>query len=234
MLVENSEERNYHHGNVKEALIDEAMKFIDTGELEQLSLRRLAREVGISPSAVYNHFADKSELMLAIKLRLYRELNAYFAKFRQPVADPEQSLLNMCLAYYRFAEDNPTQFQILFSSTLPRERTTPEYVEVSGRCLAETRKAVLKIFNKYHEQCAEESVVRATLLIWSQLHGLISLKRGGTIKAAAANQGWPESCTLNTEQDVEQLIGIFVRNAVTAIINAQRYQGIAGATSGDH
>jgi AcrR family transcriptional regulator len=228
------EQRHYHHGNVKEALIDEALKYIETEDLERLSLRCLAREVGISPSAVYNHFADKNALMFAIKLRLYRELNSYFARFRQPVADPEQSLLNMCLAYYRFAEDNPTQFQILFTSTLPMERTTPEYIEVSGRCLAETRKAVLKIFNKYHEKSSEESVVRATMLIWSQLHGLISLKRAGTIKAAAANQGWPQSCTLSSEEDVEQLISIFVRNAVTAIINAQRYRGITGASTGDH
>lgn len=234
MAIGEAEQRHYHHGNVKEALVDEALKFIETEELASLSLRGLAREVGISPSAVYNHFADKNALMLAIKLRLYRDLNAYFARFRQPVADPEQSLLNMCLAYYRFAEDNPTHFQILFNSSLPQENATPEYIEISGRCLTETRRAVLKIFSKYHERVSEESVVRATMLIWSQLHGLISLKRSGTIKAAAANQDWPQSCRLTSEGDVEQLINIFVRNAVTAIMNAQRYQGIAGATTCDH
>lgn len=180
--------------------------------------------MGISSSAVYNHFEDKNALMMAIKLRLYRELNSYFARFRQPVADPEQSLLNMCLAYYRFAADHPAQFKILFSSTLPMEYTTDEYVEVSGRCLSETQKAVAKIFAKYLETYSDESVARATMLIWSQLHGLIGLKQSGNIKAAATYQNWPPSCRLESEADVELLIGTFVRNAVTAIINSQRYQ----------
>ena len=65
----------YHHGNVKGALIDAAMKLIDTNQTDTISLRRLAKEVGVTPSAVYNHFADKDSLMLAIKIRLYVELN---------------------------------------------------------------------------------------------------------------------------------------------------------------
>lgn len=224
MLTEGSGIRHYHHGNVKEALIDEALRFIETQDVKQLSLRKLAHKVGISPSAVYNHFADKNALMMAIKLRLFRELNTYFARFRQPVADPEQSLLNMCLAYYRFANDYPTQFQILFNSTLPLEHSTEEFIELSGRCLSETQKAVEKIFARYHEQYSHESVARATLLIWSQLHGLIVLQQSGTVRAAAAQQKWPPSCGLETEADVELLIGTFVHNAVTAIINARRYQ----------
>ena len=50
--------QRYHHGNVKEALIDVAMKLIEANEVEMISLRRLSKEVGVTPSAVYNHFSD--------------------------------------------------------------------------------------------------------------------------------------------------------------------------------
>ena len=56
---EDKSQQHYHHGNVKESLIDAAMKLIDSNEVELLSLRSLAKEVGVTPSAVYNHFPNK-------------------------------------------------------------------------------------------------------------------------------------------------------------------------------
>lgn len=220
MLSEEEQQKaTYHHGNVKEALIDEALKFIDANEVERLSLRRLARQVGVSPSAVYNHFSDKNALMLAIKLRLYQEINLYFEAHCDTDGDPEEQLLAICMAYYHFSQQHSAQFLMLFNSTLPMEWSTPEFVEVSCRCLARTRKTVLGIFNKYQVACSEESVVNTTLLVWSQLHGIIALKRSGSIKAAVAYQDWPENCALVHDEDVVQLIRNHVELTVQSIRN---------------
>lgn len=222
MLDEDQESRSaYHHGNVKEALISEAMKFIEANETERLSLRRLAREVGVTPSAVYNHFSDKNALMLAIKLRLFEELNQYFESHCHTGADPEVILEEMCLAYYHYAQDYPARFDLMFNANLPKEWSTPEFVEVSCSSLARTRKTVFDIYNKYQIPCSEEDVVNTTLLIWSQLHGIIALKKSGSIKAAVSYQDWPESCALSCDDDVTRLIKNHVKMTVNAILNAQ-------------
>ena len=98
----------YHHGDVKNALINAAMKLIDTNELEAMSLRRLAKEVGVTPSAVYNHFTDKDALMMAIKIRLYEDINRYFDSHYPESDDPEQTLLDMCYTYFHFSREFPT------------------------------------------------------------------------------------------------------------------------------
>jgi len=220
MLGEDQSQREgYHHGNVKEALVDAAMNFIEADDIDSLSLRALAKQVGITPSAVYNHFSDKNALMLAVKLRLYTEIDEYFESHCKISDDPQQYLLDMCLAYYHYAAENPTRFHILFNSTLPKEWSTPEFVDVSCRCIARARQTVLKIYNKYNIPCTEVDVVNTTLLIWSQLHGIIELKKTGSIKAAVAYQDWPESCALSNDEDVTRLIRQHVTMTVNAILN---------------
>lgn len=218
---EDKPQQRYHHGNVKEALIDVAMKLIESNEVELLSLRRLAKEVGVTPSAVYNHFSDKNALMLAIKIRLYDEFNKFFESRSSRTDDPEQDLLEICLAYYYFSQEYPSRFHFLFSSILPMEWSTPEMVEISCRTLVRTRKLVLDIYDKYQVQVSEENVVNTTLLVWAQLHGMVALKKSGSIKAAVAYQDWPEACSLVSHEQVEQLIRNHLRMTVNAILNTQ-------------
>ena len=212
----------YHHGNVKEALINVAIKLIEDNQLALISLRRLAKEVGVTPSAVYNHFADKDALMLAIKTRVYEEFNQFFEEHTSDANDPEESLLEMCLAYYHFSKEYPSRFQFLFSSVLPMEWSTPETVEIFCRCLVRARKLVLGIYEKYQIPCSEETLVNSTLLVWSQLHGIVTLRISGSIQAAVAYQDWPAGCALTHDDEVAQLIKNHRDNLVNGILNSQR------------
>lgn len=211
----------YHHGNVKLALIDAALKLIENNQLEALSLRRLAKEVGVTPSAVYNHFEDKDSLMLAIKIRLYEEINLFFDARSSGSSDPEQALLEMCNAYYHFSQQQPARFQFLFSSTLPTESSTPEFIKVSCHCIVKARGLVFEIFKKYQIPCNEEDIVNTTLLIWSQLHGMVVLRNSGSIPTAVAYQNWPSRCALSQHEEVEALIRHQVNMTVGAILNKQ-------------
>ncbi|MDD9890353.1 MAG: TetR/AcrR family transcriptional regulator [Gammaproteobacteria bacterium] len=221
MLDKENKSQPYHHGNVKEALIDIAMKLIESNEVQLLSLRRLAKEVGITPSAVYNHFSDKNALMLAIKIRLYDEFNKFFENRSSKSDDPEQGLLEICLAYYHFSQEYPSRFHFLFSSILPMEWSTPEMVEISCRTLVKTRGLVLNIYDKYKVPCSEEDVVNTTLLIWAQLHGIVALKKSGSIKAAIVYQDWPEACSMVSHEQVEGLIRNHLKMTINAILNIQ-------------
>jgi len=125
------------------------------------------------------------------------------------------------LSYYHFSQDYPSRFHFLFSSTLPMEWSTPEMVEISCRSIVKTRKLVLEIYENYKIPCSEEDVVNTTLLIWSQLHGIVTLRKSGSIQAAVGYQNWPASCALVQDNEVEQLIRNRVEMTINAILNAQ-------------
>ncbi len=214
-----SQQQHYHHGNVKKSLIDAAMKLIDSNEVELLSLRNLAKEVGVTPSAVYNHFPNKIALMLAIKIRLYDEFNKFFESRYNHTNDPEQDLLKVCMVYYYFSQDYPSRFQFLFSYIFPMEWSTPKMVELSCRTLVRIRNLIPEIYDKYKVPVSDEKVVNTSLLVWAQLHGLVALKKSGSIKAAVAFQDWPEACSLVNHEQVEGLIRNHLKMTVNGILN---------------
>lgn len=221
MLVDPQETNsNYHHGNVKEALLDAAQHYIESNEGEMISLRGLSKAVGVTPSAVYNHFADKNALIQATKLRLYHSFNKFYAKHCTESGDPNRELVDMCLAYFHFSREYPSQFQFLFSSTLPMELSTDEMVAVSCRCIVKVRGLVFAIHEKYQLRCSEEEAVNATLLIWSQLHGIVTLRNSGLIGAAVSHQNWPANCGLHEDSHVEKLIENHVQMMLDGMLSS--------------
>lgn len=208
----------YHHGNVKNALIEAAMALMESEDIENLSLRRLAREVGITPSAVYNHFCDKNALMLAIKRQAFADFNDYFDSSCPVDADCEEALMQMGLAYYRYSRMFPARFAVLFTGNHKRVEVDGEFLRMSCRTINRLRSIMLAIHRKYNVTCSEETVVDAVLIFWSQLHGLVTLKDSGSIVATVGCQGWPRSCSLLTEVDSERLVQTMVQNSITGLL----------------
>ncbi len=213
---------NYHHGNVKEALLNAAQNHIENNEGEMISLRALSKEVGVTPSAVYNHFADKNALILAIKIRIYQSFNKFFAENCRETDNPDQALIQMCLAYFHFSRKFPSQFRFIFSASIPMEWSTDEIVDVSCHCIIRARRLVFEIHEKYQLQCSEEEVVNATLLIWSQLHGIVTLRNSGLIGAAVSHQNWPSKCGLTDDAQVEKLIEDHVQIMINGMLSSSR------------
>lgn len=213
---------NYHHGNVKEALLSAAQSHIENNDGEMISLRALSKEVGVTPSAVYNHFADKSALVLAIKVRIYQGFNEFFAEHCENSESPERQLFEMCLAYFHFSRKFPAQFRFLFGSSIPSEWSTDEIIDVSCRCIAKARSLVFAIHDKYQLHCTEEEVVNSTLLIWSQLHGIVTLRNSGLISAAVSYQDWPGKCGLQDDSQVEKLIEDHVQIMINGMLSSTR------------
>lgn len=213
---------NYHHGNVKEALLNAAQQHIENNKGEMISLRALSKEVGVTPSAVYNHFIDKSALMLAIKVRIYQSFNRFFEDNCKETESPDKALIEMCLAYFHFSREFPSQFRFIFSSSVSLEWSNHEIVDVSCRCIVRARSLVFAIHEKYQLHCSEDEVVNATLLIWSQLHGIVTLRNSGLIGAAVSHQNWPEKCGLTDDRQMEKLIEDHVQIMINGMLNSSR------------
>ena len=198
-------DRSYHHGHLKEALVNRALEMIESGDVGSITVRRLCKEVGVTPSAAYNHFTDKNELLLAVKICVYTRFNEYMEAHIHQDADPEQQLENAAFAYLRFAAEQPARFAFLFDFSIPLKYSTPEAIEIACYNLVRARKLILGLCTKYRIQVSEAETVDAALLLWSQLHGIAQLRRSGSIGNAVALQGWPQECGLLHVSDTQRL-----------------------------
>jgi AcrR family transcriptional regulator len=124
----NGEQRPYHHGNLRETLLETAFRLVDSQGVDAISMRALAREAGVSSAAPFRHFADKQVLLDAVAEKAAGELER---KLDEATAEPSDALTQfraMTVAYVRFAAEHPTLFDLIHSTE-----------SVSGRFLGEVK-----------------------------------------------------------------------------------------------
>jgi AcrR family transcriptional regulator len=114
----------YHHPNLRQALLDQALRIIAERGGPHFSLRELAGEVGATHPSVYRHFADRSALLDALSAAGFERLAACQADaLAQAAPGPLERLVALGIAYVRFAIENPGFFALLFNA---RPDETPE------------------------------------------------------------------------------------------------------------
>lgn len=112
-----SERKSYHHGNLREALLESAFGLVDSDGVEALSMRALARETGVSSAAPFRHFADKQLLLQAVAEKASMNLQQ---KLDEAVRDGDDALTQfraMTVAYVRFAAEHPNLFRLVQSTS---------------------------------------------------------------------------------------------------------------------
>jgi AcrR family transcriptional regulator len=109
----------YHHGDLPRALVATAIRVVRRVGVEGFSLREAAREAGVAPSAVYNHFDDKAALLTAVAEDGFAKLGRAMKAAREGETAPgppgaAARLRALGEAYVRFALGNPEQFRLMF------------------------------------------------------------------------------------------------------------------------
>ena len=109
-------EDKYHHGNLKQALIDAGIKIINKEGEQGLSLRKVAAACGVSHSAPYAHYKDKDELISAIKSSVTEQFTKYLyeAVDGRKEESAEKAIVAMGRSYVKFFINNPDYYQFLF------------------------------------------------------------------------------------------------------------------------
>ena len=106
----------YHHGDLRNALIEEGIKMINTSGEDSLSMRKLAEKCGVSMAAPYAHFKNKEEMINAIKQYVEDAFTEYLeAAVNKAEDDVEARIVALGVAYVSFFIDNPEYFTFLFS-----------------------------------------------------------------------------------------------------------------------
>lgn len=112
-MITVSTSKSYHHGDLRSALVEAGLKALETTGEAELSLRGLARQVGVSPTAVYRHFPDKKALMQALAEAGIAQMGERQRQAAQD-AQPGQAFAATGRAYVRWALANPALFRLVF------------------------------------------------------------------------------------------------------------------------
>jgi AcrR family transcriptional regulator len=165
---------SYHHGNLKEALIAAGQQILSEKGLEGLSLRRVARKVGVSHTAPYNHFADKQALLAALSAagheQLYQQLSQAFQRGK---TSSEGILIEVAWCYLQFALEDPGRFHLMFSGALEVERDHPNYVAVSQKNITLLEEIIG--FCQARGELRAGSAADLAIQLWSIVHGFTNL-----------------------------------------------------------
>ena len=116
--------RGYHHGNLKEALVEAARRFIAERGLGGFTLADAAKLVGVTPAALYRHFSGRDALVAEVAGRGFDELAQRLAWALRGSGTPLERFTRMGEAYLAFAEDEPGFYAAMFSAR-PEEGAAP-------------------------------------------------------------------------------------------------------------
>ena len=168
------ENRPYHHGNLRNALIGAGLELINTEGEENLSLRKVALKCGVSNAAPYAHFNSKDEFIAAIQQHIMDLFTSTLEQTVEMYADTSNILLMLGTAYVKFFYKNPLYFDFLFS----RKNIQ---INLSLDCAGEKEIPPLKILKQIATQTFRkidmpESVMQNKIIaMWALVHGLSAI-----------------------------------------------------------
>jgi AcrR family transcriptional regulator len=167
--------KSYHHGNLRAELLDTAAQQLPEVGVEALSLRALARAVGVSQTAPYRHFADKNALLAALATRGYQQLLSSLRAAGDATEDcPRQRLIAFAHAYVDYAAKHPDSFKLMFGPTL---QPPDKYTELRDAS-RETYALVQDILRDGIERgiFRDQDIAYLANAAWAGIHGLATLK----------------------------------------------------------
>lgn len=182
-----AERRRYHHGDLRNALIDAGRALLAEEGAAGIDLRKVARRAGVSHAAPYRHFADKQALLAAIAEQGFRQLTTQVQAALDAAPDlPRAQLLAMAQAYVQFALASPAHMREMFSGfTIDRAAYPTLYT--SSKAAFGAIIAVVERGQARGEIVAGDST-QLTLATWALVHGVTMLLIENQIPSALGDQ----------------------------------------------
>lgn len=186
-----STQRAYHHGDLRNALIDAATELAVAGGPEAIVLREAARRVGVSPTAAYRHFAAHADLVQVVKAQalgaLARTIRVELADLTptgEPVTDALERLRVTGAGYLRFAFDHPGLFRVAFDRRgEPDGPPGPPHDDDAYSLLAAAIDGLVAC-----GRVPPERRPHAETAAWAAVHGLALLLLDGPLRALPDEQ----------------------------------------------
>ena len=186
-----SDKSPYHHGNLREALVEAAIAILAEEGIGGLGLRSAARAARVSAAAPYHHFGSKEGLLAAVAAEGFRRLAASqddaLGRSSAGLA-PRQRVNRLARSYVRFARANPELYQLMFSRTIEDREAHPELLVAAAASYQCIEDAITELLEAQGEDAV--SIKLALNGGWALVHGLSTLLNEG--KIAPGELGNPE------------------------------------------
>ena len=157
---------------LREEIVEAGTRLLlSTGDEDAVTIRAVAKAVGVTPPSIYLHFADKNALVLAVCERTFESLDVHIEAAVAGIEDPLEELHARGRAYVRFGLDNPEHYRVMFM-TRPHVDMPPDQM---------TSGAFEHHFNAVTRACgagalpADTDPLGAALFLWFGVHGIASL-----------------------------------------------------------
>lgn len=180
----------YHHGNLRQALIDAGIKIINESGEENLSLRKVAAACNVSHAAPYAHFKDKEELIEAIKNNVTEQFMEELESSVNGKASADEAIIAMGKTYVTFFSNNPDYFVFLFGkqNITAHLQMNKEYKNDYPPFLLLRRMYLKHLEENGLEKSFEEQEIEM-IKIWSIVHGMASI---ACMKGIRSSVNWKD------------------------------------------
>ena len=176
----------YHHGDLRRALLDEALRTIQTHGVEHLTLRTVGEHLGVSRSALYRHFADKQALLATVGKDGFRKLRQVIADAWERNGHGRIGFQAMARAYVEFAVAHSSHYRVMFGGFIESAAKDDHYV-------AEAKAAFDVLVDALIEQqnagdVRPDDPVLMARYVWALVHGTAMLVIDGQLPEAAQRE----------------------------------------------
>ncbi len=170
----------YHHGDLRRALIDQALRTIDKPGGEGLTLRGVGDALGVSRTALYRHFSDKQALVAAVAREGFRMLRLALVEAWEHHGGGGTGFEAMGEAYVRFAVAHPSHYRVMFGRFVESGARDPELIEEAEAAFQALVDALVEL--QRDGQARRDDPVMLARFVWAVTHGIAMLVIDGQLR----------------------------------------------------
>lgn len=172
--------RNYHHGDLRTALVEAAEAVLTERGVEGFTLRECARRAGVSHAAPAHHFKDAKGLLTEVAALGFERLTRAEREARDAEADPKNRLLGTGIGYVRFAIEHPAQFQLMFQKGLV-DHANERMAKASGAAFQVFIEAYSEMYGTTFPSGIYKDTDPSVMREWALVHGFATLAVQGQL-----------------------------------------------------
>ena len=172
--------------SLRERVLEQSLKIIESSGVEQLSLRAVARDLGVSHQAPYKHFASRDHVVAELTARAYGAFSQALSRASKDL-NPHARLTAMGVAYLDYAAQNPLHYRLMFETELPAPHAHPDMLAKARSAFEMLMDALAALPERTNAQRAR--IEAEALFIWSSLHGAASLARSPALDTLTLSAG---------------------------------------------
>jgi len=176
----------YHHGDLRRALLDEALRTIQTRGVEHLTLRTVGERLGVSRSALYRHFADKQSLLATVGKEGFRKLRHAVADAWERNGRGRIGFEAMARAYVQFAVGHPSHYRVMFGGFIESAVKDDEFIGEATAAFQVLVDALVEQQNTGAIRRDEPELMAR--FVWALVHGTAMLVIDGQLPEATQRE----------------------------------------------